>query len=440
MKSKFGAWLLLICFIAVFFAAPATAQVPQTVYVIPVKETIEPGLAKFMERNYLEAEKMRADLVLLEVDTPGGRIDAALQIRDLIKKSPIPTAALVQGGAISAGALITLASSKIAMVPGSTIGDAEPRTGSERADEKIVSYWAKEMAATAEMNKRDPKVAVAMADRDAGYPNLVEKGKLLTLTYLEAQKVGYTDFIVRDRNEFLAQLGFADARVIEAQASVAERLTRLVTNPFVAPFLLMIGIAGVLIEVFTVGWGIAGLLGIMSLTLYFGGHLLAGFTGWESILLFLVGAILLAVEAFVPGFGIPGISGIICIAVSIVLAAPSWEVGVISLVLSLTGTIILVLLSFKFLAKRKFLQRLVLGFKPAKETGYVPQSTDWGQYLGQVGEAFTILRPAGTMVLKDGTRLDVVTAGDFIKKGEKVEVIQVEGGRIIVRAIPQEGK
>ncbi len=356
-----------------------------------------------------------------------------MQIRDVIRQSSIPTTALVQGGAISAGALVTLACQQIAMVPGSTIGDAEPRVGNERADEKYVSYWAKELSSTAQANGRDPLIAVAMADRDAGYPGLAEKGKLLTLTYVEAEKVGYTDFVVKDRSELLTKLSLQDAQIIEAKLSAAEKITRIVTNPYVAPLLLTLGIAGIIIEVFTIGWGIAGTVGVLSLILYFWGHLLAGFSGWEAILLFLLGIILLAVEAFMPGFGIPGFTGIGCIFTSIVLAAPSWETGLISLVIALVGSIILLLISFKILTKRRFWDRLILRFKYEKDTGYVPQSRDLGAFAGKQGTALTTLRPAGTMELEDGTRLDVVTEGEFIPHGEKIEVIRVEGARIVVR-------
>ncbi|MDD2401211.1 MAG: NfeD family protein [Clostridia bacterium] len=408
------------------------------VYVIPIESTIDLGLASFVERSYLEAEKLDVDMVILEVDTPGGRVDAALDIRETIWDSEIPTTALVKGGAISAGAFITLAAPQIAMVPGSTIGDAEPRDGDERADEKFLSYWAAEMASTADKNGRDREIAVAMADRDVVIQDVVEKGKLLTLTYKEAEELSYTDYIVKDRAELLKELNLEGAEVIEAKFSVAEKITRIVTNPYIAPFFLTIGIAGIIIEVFTVGWGVAGAVGILSLVLYFGGHLLAGFTGWGSILLFMLGLILLGVEIAVPGFGLPGFGGIVSIISSIVLAAPSWEAGIVSLVFAIVGTIILVLISFKVLTKRKLWSRLVLDTKYNKEEGYIPQIEDLSIYVGKTGKAVTILRPAGTVILDNGVRLDVVTNGDFIHKGAKVEIVRAEGIRLVVQPIDEQ--
>lgn len=405
------------------------------VFVIPLEAAIDPGLASFVERSYREAELSNTDLVLLEIDTPGGRIDAAEKIKQTINESTLKTIALVKGGAISAGAYLALACPEIAMLPGAIIGDAEPQLGGKRADEKLVSYWAAEMGAAAEKNGRERLIAMAMADRDLEIPGLVEKGKLLTLTYQQAKEYGYTDYLVANRAELLKVLNLAEANIKEAVLSPAEKITRLITHPFLAPLLLTLGIAGLIIEVFTVGWGIAGFIGLFSLSLYFGGHLLAGFTGWEAILLFLLGLILLAIEIFIPGFGLPGISGLVCLVISIVLAAPSWEAGIISLVLAIIGTIILLLFSFKFLTKRGFWERLVLGIKYQKETGYVPQSKDLSIYVGQRGVALTILRPAGTIELADGTKLDVVTEGEFIPRGENVEIILAEGIRVVVRAL-----
>lgn len=437
MNIKRRAYVFLLLLVMILVAYPLPAANQDLIYVIPVRETIDPGLAKFVDRSYKEAASLNADMIILEIDTPGGRVDAALDIRDTIRSSAIPTSALVKGRAISAGSFIAIVSEKIAMVPGATIGDAEPRIGSERADEKTLSYWRGEMASAAEVNDRDPKIALAMVDRDLEIPGLVEKGKLLTLTYNEAKEVGYADYIVKDRPEFLKALGFEDAQVIEAELSAAEKITRIVTNPYIAPLLLTIGIAGIVIEVLTIGWGIAGSVGILSLALYFGGHLLAGFTGWEVILLFILGIILLGVEAIVPGFGVPGLGGIGCILASIILVAPNWEAGVISLVLALVGTIVLVLLSFKFLTRRKFWGRLILGLKYNKEDGYIAQSEDMSKYVGHKGVAYTPLRPAGGVLLDNGTRLDVVTAGEFIMRGERIEVFMVEGSRILVRPFNQ---
>lgn len=411
---------------------------PQLVYVISVQDTIDKGLTKYVERSFQEAEVAGASMVILEVDTNGGLVDAAMDIRDTVWNSSVPTVALVTDRAVSAGAFITVACPQVAMVPGSIIGDAEARINNQRADEKYLSPWREEFAATAERNGRDPDIARAMVDRDLDFPGLSQKDKLLTLTYTQAKEHGYADYIVADRAELLQELGLSQAKVVEADLTVAEKATRIVTNPIIAPILLMIGIAGIVIEVFTMGWGVAGTVGVISLVLYFGGHLMAGFSGWGVLLLFIVGIILLTIEMLVPGFGIFGISGIISVFASIVLAAPSWEAGLVSLVIALVGTIVLVLIAFKVLTKRNFWSRLTLGTVYKKEDGYIPQSQDYSIYQGKNGSAYTTLRPAGTIVLDDGTRIDVVTQGEFIERGERIQVLSVVGSRVIVGAMPAE--
>lgn len=440
MKKKMIMKGVFLFFILFSFSLNVMAAIPAKVYVIPVESEIDSSMAGFVERCFREAEELQAELVILEIDTPGGYVDSAMEIKNTISSSSVPTIAFVKGWAISGGAYITLACPKIAMVPGSAIGDAEPRLGDERADEKIISGWAGEMGTTAEKNGRDREIAKAMVDRDIEIPNLVEKGKLLTLTYKQAEQYGYTDYVVQDRAELLKVLKLENAEVIEGEFSLAEIMSRIVTNPYISPFLLMIGIAGIVIEVFTMGFGVAGFLGLASLGLYFGGHLLAGFSGWEAILLFLLGIILLGVEMFFAGFGFFGLSGIICVVLSIIFAAPSWEAGIVSLVIAMIGTIILVMISFKVLTKRKLWDHLILGTKYKTEDGYIPQKDDLSIYIGKKGEALTALRPAGTVILDDGARLDVVTDGGFIQKGERIEVCGAEGIRLIVRVLREEEK
>jgi len=427
--------LTLFIMAALFLVSPVTADVTEKVMIIPIEKTVEKGLSSFVVRAFTEAKQENVNFVILEIDTPGGRIDAAKEIKDVIMASDIPTAALVKSQALSAGSYIALACDRIAMQPGSTLGDAEPRVGNERADEKILSAWKEELGAVAEAHGRDPEIAKAFADRDMEIEGVIAKGKLLTLTPKDAVKLGMADYEVNNREELLKTLGLENAQIISADPTIAEKISRLVTNPFVAPVLLTIGIAGLIIEVLTVGFGLFGIVGLASLILFFGGHLIAGFSGWEAILLFVLGLILMVVEAFVPGFGIFGIGGLLAFITSIILVSPSFEAALISLTIAIIGTIILVLLSMKFLATRNFWKKIVLGNKLVTEEGYVASRQDLLDYINQEGKALTTLRPAGTMELLDGTRLDVVSAGDYIEKESRIKIIKVEGNRIIVKKI-----
>lgn len=434
MKKRMTALVLslIILFSLVF---PAIADTTKKIMVVPLEKTVEKGLSSFVQRAFNEAEAENVDLIIVEIDTPGGRIDAAKEIKDVIMGSNIPTVALVKSQALSAGSYIALACDTIAMQPGSTLGDAEPRIGNERADEKTLSAWKKELAAVAEAHNRDPRIAEAFADRDIVIEGVIEKGKLLTLTPNDAIELGMADYQVANRNELLTKLGLENAQIISADPTGAERISRIVTNPYVAPILLTIGIAGIIIEVLTVGFGLFGVVGILSLILFFGGHLIAGFSGWEAILLFVLGLILMIIEAFSPGFGIFGIGGLLAFITSIFLVTPSFEAALISLTVAIIGTIVLVLISMKFFTTRNVWKKLVLGNKLVTEEGFVASREEFKDYSNREGTAITILRPAGTMELDDGTRLDVVTSGEFVEKDSRIKVIKVEGNRIIVKKI-----
>ncbi len=402
-----------------------------SIYVIPVRGVIEEGLGAFVERNLNKAEEEGAKAVILEIDTPGGTINGAKIMQEAILDTKIPVIAFVDGKAFSAGALITLAANKIAMTPGSAVGAAEPRP----AEEKIISGWRAVMEDTAKTRGRDENIAAAMVDKDVVIPNLKEKGKILSLSAHKAVDVGMADMLVQDRAELLKELGYNRQPVVEVKPGAAETLARWVTHPMVSPLLLTIGIAGLLLEALTIGWGVAGTLGLLALSLYFGGHMLAGFTGWEAVLVFLIGIIALVLEIFIiPGFGIAGVLGILMVGTSIFLASRSTTDAVISLVVAIIGSIIILAVGLKFMTKRNFWDKIILGTRMANQEGYVAPKQELTQFLGREGVTITPLRPAGTADFQ-GHRLDVVTEGGFINAGATVKVVLVEGTRVVVREV-----
>jgi membrane-bound serine protease (ClpP class) len=191
----------------------------QKVYVIEITNEVDLGLPPYVRRVLDEARQHDGAAVVLHVNTFGGRVDVATELKDAILNSKIPVLAYVDKRAISAGALITLCASKIAMAPGGTIGAATPVYGSgEKASEKVVSYMRSEMRATAEHNKRDPKIAEAMVDEDLILADsmLKKKGQLLTLTTEEALKVGYCDIEASSLEEALALFGYENPAIIRS--------------------------------------------------------------------------------------------------------------------------------------------------------------------------------------------------------------------------------
>lgn len=416
--------LLLYCLL---WAAAASAGTPgpQAVYVVPVKGAIDTVLAERVMATLHEAAAREAALVILEVETPGGRLDAALRMKDAILSSRVPVVAFVNRQAWSAGALVTLAARDIAMAPGSSIGASEPRP----ADEKTISAVRAAFESTAEATGRDPRLAAAMVDAEVVIEGVVERGELLTLTGKEASDLGLA-FVVRNRAELLDRYALAGSPVIEVGLSRAERVARILVHPFVAPILLTAGFVGVLLELFTPGFGLAGGIGLASLALFFGGHIIAGFAGWEVVALFTVGLLLLLIEVFMPGFGVFGIAGAVAVVASIFLAAEDVTHAIRALSVSVLATVGVAVIMARHLGRRGLWARLALRATMSGDEGYLAARPRL-ELVGQEGVAVTNLRPAGVATV-GGERLDVVTGGEFIPAGAAVEVVKVEGGRIVV--------
>ncbi|NCC80941.1 MAG: nodulation protein NfeD [Clostridia bacterium] len=418
----------------VFFAFTISCFSAGSLLEIKIDKTIEPGLAAYISRSYETAEQEGYTGVLIVMDTPGGLVDASIDIKNTIIKSDLPTYTYIDGQAISAGSLIALSSEKIAMRAGSTMGAAEPRVGNEIADEKILSVWKEELASAAETYGRDPEIARAFADREMVIEGVKEQGKILSLSSTQAKDLGMVDFVVQSKEEFLTEIGLDNAEITESNLTIGERVARLLTNPFVAPILLTIGISGLILEVFSAGFGIFGILGGISLGLFFLGNIAAGFSNWIVVLVFLSGLILMAVEAFMPGFGIFGVSGLGLFILSIVLVSPSVEAALTSLTIAILMSIIIILIAFKFLKRSPVWNRLVLQrFGTGEEVEKENSASE--SVLGQEGVTLTALRPSGTVLLNNGEQLSVVSDGAFIEINQQVVVINREGNRILVRKI-----
>ncbi|HCK60536.1 MAG TPA: hypothetical protein DHW11_04870, partial [Gemmatimonadetes bacterium] len=229
--------------------APVFGQLDDVVIRVPVTGVVELGLAPFIERSLEEAAESGAAAVVLDMDTPGGRVDAAERIADALSDSPVPVYTLVNRRAYSAGALIALATDRIYMRPGSVIGAATPVDGSgTKAPEKIVSAMRSQMRALAEEANLDPEVAAAMVDEDIEIEGVTEAGKLLTLTTEEASDLDYA-VEVDNLSALLDDAEIEGANVITAEANWAERVVRFFSNPVVAPFLLSLGFLGLITEI-----------------------------------------------------------------------------------------------------------------------------------------------------------------------------------------------
>lgn len=421
-------WKTLIMTL-VLFSMLLTPVMALDVWEINFQGEVSPSQSRWLEQAYEEAREADAEAVYLIINTLGGRVDSALEMANTI--SSMETIVLVDGGAISAGALLALSASEMYMTGGSTIGGAEPQVGGTRADEKTVSVWSAELASQAEKNGRNPEIARAMADDTIAIEGLVEAGKLLTMTAQEALENGMTDGVYASAPEFLADKGLTI--VGTSEKSTLNYLTDFLTSTVGSTLLLTIGMAGLIIEFFTPGFGVPGGIGLLALSLYFGGSMLAGISGWEAALLFIGGLALLLVEVFIlPGFGITGILGLIAIFGSIFLSTPDPTFAVQSLVIALLSSIALLIIVFRFTPGRRVFNRLILHMGETPERGYVAAKAGLKEFIGRTGVAKTTLRPSGTMEI-DGELVDVVSSGEFIPAGTQLIVVNVEGMRVIVK-------
>jgi membrane-bound serine protease (ClpP class) len=448
MQRRTGgrAVLVLGLLFSLSLAGPALAQKPSVVYVAPIEGMIDLGLAPYVERVLREATDAGAAAVILEINTFGGRVDAAVLIRDALLNAKVPTLAFINKRAISAGALIALATEKIAISQGGTIGAAtpvqmgQPGAPAQPVEEKTVSYVRKEFRATAEARKRPPLIAEAMVDADVEIPGLVEKGKLLTLTTEEALKHKVADFRADTIEEVLEQLGISGAEVRRVSPNWAENLVRFLTHPIVSSLLITIGMLGIILEIRTPGFGVPGVLGISSIALFFWGHWLVQLAGWEEILLVLSGVVLLVAEILIiPGFGVAGVLGIAALlsglSLSLIGGGATWDfilkaVGrvIFSLLLAVLGSLVLL----RFLPRLPFGRRLILETGLSAGEGYASPPEADKQWLGKNGTAISPLRPSGIADV-GGERVDVVSDGEFIESGAPVAVTRVDGNRIVVR-------
>ena len=444
--------IILSLFINVLIAEPI-------VYRVPIQGTIDLGLPPFIERTIAAAEEEEAVAIIFDIDTFGGRVDAATQIKDAILGSKVLTVAFINRRAISAGALISLSCEKIYMTGGGTIGAATAvDMQGKKASEKVISYMREEMASTAEKRDRNTTIATGMVDEELSFTHLVisgdsvevtdlegrKEGKLITLTTEKALKYKIADGEEDTFEEVLSALGISNATIRSAKENWSENFVRFLTNPVVASLLTTFGFLGILFELQSPGWGIPGTFGAVCLALSLGASYIVRLATMTDFLIIFVGVLLLLVEVLlIPGFGLAGLSGIGIILWGLYeLLLPDVPVGqeIHSMVLTgftigIIGGIIGFILLFKLMTKTEFWQKLTSPNVQEKEKGY-SSSIGLEDLTGEEGITDTDLRPSGWVNVGD-QRIFVVTEGSYINKNEKVKILSVDGNRVVVRKINQ---
>ena len=435
------------------------------IYWIPLKGEVEWGMASLLKRGVKLAEENEAEGIVIEISTFGGRLDAAVEMKDVLLQTTIPTFTFVNPRAISAGSLLALSTHHIYVLSGGSIGAATPVTGGmgemEKAPEKIISYTRALFRTTAEARGHSSALAEAFVDEDIEVVLTKEgkivkreevnkeenikkvicpKGKLLTLSGKEALEYKLSEGLPNSKEEFLKLAHLKGKKIVYVRKNWGEQLSSLLTNSTVASLLFSLGLLGLIFELSMPGWGVSGTLGAIFLILFFTGKYFAGLAGWGEIFLFLLGCVLLAIEIFlIPGFGVTGISGIILILLSLYLSlvkhpipkSPLEWVALKEALYSLSIGFILLsagfLLFLKFLPQTPIFSHLGLSTR-LEESHAIP---DYSALLGKKGKTLTPVRPVGKAII-EGKLYDVVSEGEFIEKNKIVKVRHVEGMRIVV--------
>jgi membrane-bound serine protease (ClpP class) len=429
---RLRAWVSCSLLLCGLVGIAGASSFDRPVVVIPITGTVDDGMAHLVERSVDEANRTNARAIVLTVNSPGGLVSSAFRIRDALFSAQEPVDAYVGQRAYSAAALITLSANRIIMAPGASIGAAEPveAGGTVPPSDKIISALRGEFESTAERSHHSPQIAGAMVDKNANLPQYKRSGMVLTLNTDDAVRAGVAEGTAPDLNAALADLKLAGAPLVTQSYSFGEMLARFATDPVVSGLLLTLGMLGLLIEMQTLH-GIAGIIGIGALALFFGSHVYAGFSNDFVVALAVIGLIGILWELHVvPGHGLPGIlgAGALLVAVLLAFGLPFLFVGVETIATAIVLTVIGFTLTVRAVPQNAWAQRLALSASQGPE--YVT-STDFGALRGRAGTATSYLRPAGIASI-DGRRIDVLTAGEFIAAGTPIRVVRVEGARIFV--------
>jgi membrane-bound serine protease (ClpP class) len=471
---------------------PANSGEGRRVFVVKIHGGIDPVQGEYVHRTLNKIRKGDYDVVILDIDTPGGRGDVMVRMSEDIITCPVPTVAFVSKWALSAGAFIAMSAERIYMTPRAVIGaargyvpgpDGLPVKLPEHVEEKLASANRAQFRALAESRGYPPALAEAMTDESIEvkmviYEGKVQylktgeiaaieadplkkeelkivetvspKGRLVTFTAREAVKYKIARKVVDDLDDVLAAENMTQAKMSGASLSWSDDLITVLTSPGALLLLILLGFGGVWLEMKMPGFGFPGTIAVIAFVTVFASQFLIGNANAAEILLFVVGLALLAIEVFVtPGFGFIGGAGILCVFVSLVLATqpfivPSepWEydlleINVLATVSGIAGSFVILLLAAWLLPNTPAFRRLTLETSHKAEEGFSAGVQNGDSLIGQVGVVVTALRPAGKVEIGDKT-YSVVSDGEFVDAGHKARIIRVDGPRIIIEPIAEE--
>jgi membrane-bound serine protease (ClpP class) len=415
--------------------------------VMEIKDEIDPRMLRYVRLALENAEKIKADYVVIDMDTYGGVLTDAKEIVDLIMDFKKPIWVYVNSDAASAGALISIACDSIYMSPGATIGAATvvEGAGGQAAPDKYQAYMRGIMRSTAEKNGRDPRIAEGMVDERIVIDSIKQEGRVITFTTKEALKYGFCEAQVETIEEILKRNKVTNYELETFRLGTSEKIIAFVINPFISGILILIILGGIYFELQTPGIGFPLFASVTALILYLVPYYLNGLAEyWEIIALF-VGILLLMAEVFViPGFGVAGIAGIILTVMSLVLImlnndffnfefVPMGDIirATFAAVGGISGGMLLLFFGGARLTETKAFQRMALTDQQESSQGF-SVNTSTIDMLGKKGISHTVLRPSGKVFI-DEIVYDAFTRGEYVEKGESIEVVGIEGVTLRVK-------
>src|SRR5438132_5694777 len=455
-------------FAAAFFIAPATARARQVIHkgdvvVVPLSGEVSPSLLMFLRRAEKAAEGGGASAMIFEMDTYGGRLDAAADIVNALNHTTIPTYTFINSNAGSAGAIIALATQHIYMAPVSAIGAAAPilPTGEDlppTAREKTISYWSALIRSSAARNGHNPDIGEAFMNKDKevkiGDRLIHPKGTVLTLNAQDAtEKINGKPLLadgIADSIVDLMQKAGLKGSAVSLDPTGFEQVAFWITA--LALLLLLGGIIGAYLEFKIPGATLPGIISAICFAFFFLGHYLAGLAGWEVVALFVLGMALVLIEIlfFAHSTIIFGVVGVFLILASLFWAmidrypgetlfptGHALAVPLLNLFLALIGAGIVIALLARYLPRTSVYRRFaLLTSNPAGPSlAGVPRefATAIDLSPGTEGISLSILRPSGKARFLDQI-IDVVTQGEFIPPNTSITVVRRDGMRVVVRA------
>ncbi len=483
---------------AALLAGPAVGAAPdpkqpqqfQRGALIRFEGMIDSRLEKYLERKLDVARKRKTDLVIIEIDSPGGEVDASLDIARMLRDlNWAHTVAYIPREALSGAAIVALGTDDIIIDSNAMMGDAGPIFMDENflfrhAPEKFRSNLAANVRQLAQAGDRPPALAEAMVDMDllvyrvknrdtgkitymsedeiqsAADPKVWERGPMVH----ESRKGNFLEVSGERAVELLLAQGLADSRE-DVQRRYGLKGDLLILEPtgvdtavyilnlgIVTGLLFVIGLIALYIEFSSPGIGVGGLIALLCFMLFFWSRFLGGTADWLEIVLFVAGIAFLGVELFLlPGFGVAGLTGILLIVVSLVLAGQRFiipqtgrELGMLTsslLVIAVSGGVFGVAAVFlsRYFGSLPVFSRFMLEPPDRPMTDAEAGSVGGGHgatdhpVVGAVGVANSQLRPAGKARFGD-RYLDVVADGDFIDKNTPVRIVEIHGNRVVVIA------